>query len=236
MIATLKTSGVANAPGTASWASASFTPAAGALILVIVFARGAALQGNFAANLTVSDGTNTYTPRVTQGNAPDFAMQGRCWTAPEAAGASRTITMDSGSNDVSCAMWFIYELTDYNVATPTGGKASAALSTPPDGAINMTLDATPLSSSVVISAYGVDGDSSGTIAVTPGAGWSEDGEVGNVTIAAYAQSQQRTSSTSTSVDWVDVRAGTMATFSGVGVALEVLASTAAPAPIAWLTA
>lgn len=189
----------------------------------MLFIRDTGGSGDIAASLTCVDGTNTYTPRVTQGMAGGAKMQGRIWTAPEAAGASRTITFDCGAGNVGAAWWFVYEVTGYNTPGPTGAIASNAATFPIDGAASLTLSPTPVASSVILSGCGVDGDVSGTIAVTPGAGWTEDGEVGNTTVQGYAQAQQRTGSASTSVDWVDVRAGTMATFSGVGMAVEICA-------------
>lgn len=230
MTVTLKTSGVVSAPGTASWNTSAFTPAAGALIVAMLFVRDTGGSGDIAASLTCVDGTNTYTARVTQGMAGGAKMQGRIWTAPEAAGASRTITFDAGANSVGAALWFIYEVTGYNTSTPTGATASDAATFPIDGAATLTLSGAPATTSDVISGCGIDGDVSGTIAVTPGAAWTEDGEVGNTTVQSYAQAQRRTASSSTSVDWVDVRAGTMATFSGVGLALEIKAAATAGPP------
>lgn len=228
MTATLKASGPA-APATASWNTGALTFAAGSLIVVfdgVVDAGG----GDVASTLTVSDGTNTYTSQVSQGRAGGFKAQGRCWTAPEGPGGSRTITFDAGASNIQSAGYAVYEVTGYNTTTPVGGTASDAATFPFDGAASLTLSSAPASDSTLLAFFWLDGDVTGTIGVTPGSGWTEDAEFGNTTVAGYGQSQQRTGTTSTSVDWVDVRTGTMATFSGCGLALEIKAQPSSAIP------
>lgn len=225
MIATLRTSGQAT-PGTAAWSTAAFTPSLGALIVVLLFAVDGG-GGDISGTLTISDGVNSYVSRVSQGRAGGFKTQGKCWTAVEGVGASRTITFDCGAATVQSAFWFVYEVTGQNTS-PIGATASDAATFATDGAASLTLSSAPAATSLVLSGFGMDGDVTGTIAVTPGASWTEDGEVGNTTVAGYGQVQQRSGSISTSVDWVDVRAGTMATFSGCGIAIELTAAAAPP--------
>lgn len=222
VVATLKMSGVSANPGQASFATASGSFAAGSLVVALLGVVDGG-NANLGANLTVAGGSLTYTSRAVTGAAGAAnRAQGRIWSAPFAAGGSLTLTFDCGADFILAGGWFVYEVTGHDTTTPTSGGIGTP-STTNDGSFSVTLTAAPASADVTLAMVFLDGNTSGTIAVTPGASpWVEVGEVGNTTVAAYGQSQQRTTSTSTTVNWVDLRAGTMTTFSSAGLAVNVL--------------
>ena len=210
---TLKDSGVAN-PGINSFSTASFTTANNSLLVVMlgVVDDGA---GDVSSTLTIADnlGTHlTYTSAVADGNSGFWKAQSRVWVAPVVTGAALTLTFDCGSSALYSAGWFVFEVTGYDPASPVGGVVGSSNDTT-DGAISVTLSAAPAAGDVTLAMVWLDGDFSGTIAVTPGADFTEVGEIGSTTVTAYGQAQTRTGSTSTSVSWADIRAGSMPTYS-----------------------
>lgn len=229
MATTFRTSGTATTPGAASWASAAFTPSNNSLLCVFLFIVDNG-GGNIAANLTLAGGGLTYTRRIATGVAGGFKAQGACWTAPVGTGASTTLTFDCGVSSVFSAVWFALDVTAYNISSPLGATVSNAATFPIDGAANLILSAAPASTSVVLAAMGIDGNSTGTTGTSPGAGWTEDNEIGSTASQIMGQVQHRAGSTSTSVDWIDLQTGTMSTFSSCGMAMEIKvpATTSAP--------
>lgn len=221
----LKTSGATSAGyGTGSATTASFTPANNSLLVVFLGTvdNGA---GDIAASLTIADSAGlTWTSRaLTSGTTGNYRSRSRCWTAPVTTGQSMTITFDCGASSVYNYGWFVVEITGHDTSTPTGGTATS-ISTTADGALSMTLSDAPASGDYTLAAVWLDGDTTGTIGASPGTGFTEIGENGGTSSNAYGQCQYRTSSTSTTVAWADLRTGTMATYSHSAVALVIKAA------------
>ena len=230
---TLKTSGSSvEDHGTGAATTASFTPADNSLLVIgLTCVDNAA--GDISTALTIADslggGALTYTARVTQGHAGGGFAQGRVWTAPVTTGASMTLSFDCGANNIYWYKWFVFEVTGYDTGTPTGGTASAALGDGSNGSFNgshsITLSSAPASGDYTLAFLGADANSSSSQQVTPGADFTESGELNPSTgsFLGYAEAQQRTGSTSTTVNWVDTQGGTGA-FSGVLTALVIKVS------------
>lgn len=235
---TLLTSDTDSGMGAGSWTSADFTPANSSLLVVMLGVVDAG-SGNIAASLTCTDNLGsplTYTPRITNGQAGGYASQSKCWTAPVTTGALMHVIFDCGANSINSSNWFVFQVTGHDNSTPTGGIASAA-DTTADGAVSLTLSIAPASGDYVLGMVSLDGDTSGTIGVTPGATYSESGEVGSTGTATYAEAEQRTGSTSTTADWVDIQTGSMATYSSARMAIVIKVAAAGPAApvLAYLT-
>lgn len=210
---TLKTSGAEKVNSAASVTTDSFTPANNCLLLAMLTAVSGGGAGDISGDLTIADTeTLSWTPRISNGRAVNYAAQSKTWTAPVTTGASMTITFDCGAKTVYSYQWFIIEITGYKADDPVGGISSSSSATN-DGALSTTLSEAPTTSNYVFAMVGLDGSGSGTIGVTQGSGFTEVAEVGAGAAESYAELQVRTGSTSTTVDWQDIRSGSMVTYS-----------------------
>ena len=223
---TTYTLSVATAPhGTGGFTTGAFTPPNSSLLVVAVFAHANVLGADISADMTIADSeTLTWTSRVVIGSATADGGGLRIWTAPVTTGASMTITVDCGARDVWKYHVHRYAYEGYNTSSPTGATASAAVDSPADDE-TITLSASPASTSEVVAAMGevFGGD---THSVTVGTGWTEIYEDTVAGDFSLSQSQIRTGSTSTTVVWDDVDAGTAFANPGLFAALEIKVASA----------
>ena len=214
----------------------SFTPQANSIVCVVVHVLcvGASAPDVIAhANSSLTGGL-TWTKRVgVDGGAMSFnySMCTEFWTA-EVGGSpsaiapvwSNTIASASGTNDAARVAFHVFSRTGYDTGSPIGANASdATLGTSGTGA--MTLSGAPATSSYVYAARGIAQDGTTDITATAGSGWTEVYDVATVTGSdgyACLETQERTSSTSTSVAWTEINANSQAVFGeALGVAIEI---------------
>lgn len=220
---TRKASGAAFGASATGPTTASFTPANSSLLVAFLELIDDG-SGSFGTSLSITDTAGlTWTRRVNLPRAGGFKCQGSIWTAPVTTGASMTVTFGMSGVTANEWNWRVVEYTGHNAGAPVGGIGSLADDTT-DGPFSFTLDASPATDSLVEGFMGVDGDLSGTVGVTPGATFTADNVDGSASVATYSELEFRTGSTSTTVDWVDVKTGTMTIFSVAGMGIEIKAS------------
>jgi hypothetical protein len=188
--------------GTGAYTTGSFTPPSNSLLVVVAYLMTASGSGGAdrSGSLTVSDSQAlTWTPRANIGNTNSFALGKRAWTAPVTTGASMTVSVDCGANDIYKYHVHLYAYTGYDTGSPVGATVTSDQGGSSDGNFSITLSSAPASTSEVVAAVGID-PGVGVNAMNHGSGWTEIYE----TIIAQdsgSQSQVRTGSTSTSVAW-----------------------------------
>ncbi len=210
--------------GTGSFTTAAFTPPDNSIVVVIITAMEQVPSADPSASQTISDSVGlTWTSQLAIGNAAG-GVGLRMWTAPVTTGASMTITADCGASDIQQYTVHRYAYTGYNIGSPTGATASNG-DAGADGALTITLSASPATDSEVIGVLSQEMAGSGAgYAVTVGTGWTEIYEATVDTDFVHAQSQVRTGSTSTSVTWDDIAAGGINASHTVAAALEIKAA------------
>jgi hypothetical protein len=223
--------------GTGSFTTTSFTPTADSLLVVAVYPDCAASGQNILGSLTINDsvGLTWGSPLVSvQDNSTSGTTSAAMaiWTAEVGSSpTSMTVTFDDGAIDVFCYSYSIVDLTGYDTGTPVGATGSQfEFVQAAADAWSWSLSGAPATTSIVFAAVGVSLNSGSAMAVTEGAGWSEIHDVVSSVPNLNIQSQQRSSSTSTTVAWVDTDAGASeTTWTRIGAAVEVKESTG-PAP------
>lgn len=204
--------------------SGSFTPSANSLLVIAVTAIHDAGAGiNIGDDLTISGGGLTFTKRVVVNDTTYWGSGLVIFTAAVGASpSSMTLTLDCGANNIYVYAVHVVDYTGYDTGTPTGATASTA-----SGATNglgaITLSAAPaVDSEVFATLHGESVNSSNSAA--PGSGWTElyDSAI------AYSvfQSQVRSGSTSTSVEWSDVSVDSGNLYESHMAALEIRAAVA----------
>lgn len=185
-----------------SVASSAFTPSDNSLIVACI----GWIHNDSLATPTVSGGSLTWTERILSsgGNGSGYNWRVGIWTAPVTTGASMTVTIADATTSITDGKaWFsIFDYTGYNTTTPTGGKIAGDIGE--NGAGTLTLDAAPESGDVTVAIrVFVPAGGSNTTA-TPGSGWTEIHEVSGTAGYGNIETQQRISSTSTTVEWTDI--------------------------------
>ncbi len=214
--------------GTGSYTPAAFTPSDNSLLIVVVFVSINSGVTNPDTTITCAGGGLTWTRRANIGSDSSWACGMAVFTAPVVTGASMQITLDCGSMNVYVYAAQVFEETGYDTSTPTGATATDA-AFGPDGADSLTLSGAPASGSEVFGFLSNDPSDVGTIATTEGTGWTELYD--NYTSGAFGlESQVRGGSTSTSVPWQDVRAGTAPVGKMFACALEIKAAAGGGGP------
>ena len=237
----LLTSGqAANSHGTGSIATASFTPSNNSLLLVLcgITPNGATTS---APNLTVAGGSLSYSDAVTSSNTAGNA-ECRAWTALVSTGASMSITFDCGSDNIYMYKWVVYEFTGHNTSTPVGATGTATQGDGSNGSVNgaltLTLNASPATTSYVVTMLYANALASTSHSATPLTGFTAGHEVDSATADDYLITEYRTGSTSTAAGWNDTQtAGGIQTFSAASLSVEIKESsgtngTATPGAIA----
>lgn len=223
----------AAAHGAGPAVSGTFAVRAQALLVVLISATEDTDTGFDASALTISDSAGkTWTVRATTPNPIGWSHGIRAWTAPVAQKiAAMTITADAGAFVIHAYKIEVFEYTGHHPTAPVG---ATAVGTDPDGdgAGSLTLSAAPLETSDVLAAAFVSFLVENTGGTTPGSGWTE---ISDFTIPTSAgnqwgntQTQVRTNSTSTAVDWVDLHTGAGPVEDASLLAIEIVAD---PSPI-----
>ena len=201
----------------------AFTPAADSLLLVLVGAVDNNDSTLMDAGISISGGSLTWNQITYAENSPQYSAGTVAFYAVVGGSpVSTTVTLSwstgiAGNWSIAC-----WEITGQH-ATPIGGKAAAA--GPTDGALTLTLDATPASDSYVFGLLHSDID--GAITATEGSGFTEVGDTYSTAASTLGHSaiQERTGSTSTAAGWADVKAsGTATVYSSAAIAVEIKAA------------
>lgn len=196
--------------GTGAFTTASFTPSNNSLLAVCVSGISESNDGMTGADLTMTPSTGSATLRVTSPTGPNWAYGHKWFTIPITTGSSMTIQVDCGAFNIHQYGVEVYEFTGHDTSTPTGATATGT-DADGDGAASITLSASPASTSIVLAKAQIALGGAGAPGVTQGSGFTELYD--NLTASwSLDHAQYRGSSTSTTVDWVD-----LATVGGVAV-------------------
>jgi hypothetical protein len=193
--------------GAGAFTSSAFTPSNNSLLIVVASFVANGDTGTEGNILTISDSaTLTWTPIAVTTASPNWTYGIRAWSAPVTTGASMTLTLDAGTEDVYLYRAVALDYTGYDTGSPIGGTIVGS-DADGDGAASITLSSTPASASEVI-AFVMKVVSAGVGAVTPGSDFTElSGSDTGVSGWAAFQGQTRTGSTSTTVGWDDLDVG-----------------------------
>ncbi len=193
------TSGITH--GTGAYTTGAFTPDDNSLLLALVYASGENNDALAGSDITFSGGGLTWTSRAVTTTHPGYGYGVRAFTAPVATGASMTTQADAGTFDVHRWRVEIYGFTGHDTSSPVG---ATIVGSDADGDLTatMTLSGTPASTSIVIAAALV-ALNAGVGGITPEATWTEIFEAAEDGWQCF-QSQSRTGSTSTTVEWTDL--------------------------------
>lgn len=218
--------------GAGAFTTNAFTPPDNSLLVVMVQAIENGGVDPLLADLTISGGGLTFANQVQVSEDLDFSDAVRIYTAPVVAGASMTLTMDCGTRSIGEYAVSVEACTGHHPSSPVGatatGHATSGFSGPPDP-VALTLSGAPAPTSLVFAAMGMcKAPNPGT---TQGAGWTELQDLNNTDWGGL-QTQVRGSSTSTSVDWADIRAGGGSLFNYAAAAIEIKANTVTAAALA----
>lgn len=196
--------------GAGAYTTASFTPSDNSILVVVCAAIQTSDTGMEGTDLTITDSAGlTWTSRAATTGSPAWSYGCRIWTAPVTTGVSMTVSVDCGAFSMEFYRVEVFDYTSDTGSADVGGNA-AGTDADGDGAASITLSATPATSSHVLAVCMTGlGGASGTI--TSGSGFTEVNE-SVMTSWAVVETETRTGSTSTTVDWVDV----LATGTGFG--------------------
>lgn len=208
--------------GTGNYTSAAFTPPSSSLLVVAaVFVQNSGTTDPTSAFQISDSGGHTWTQAVTTVVSPtSFPTCVKIWYTQITTGASTTVTLTTaGRPSISYAV-SVVAYTGYDTTTPVGatatGTQNGGFTGPPDP-VTITLSGAPASTSEVIAAVGMNKSAA---SATEGSGWTELHDVTN-TAGCSLESEARTGSTSTSVQWADLRSGGGALFNFAAVAAEI---------------
>jgi hypothetical protein len=215
--------------GTGSYSPPAITPPDSSLVVAAVALIENGGGTNPAADITISDtGGHTWTSRFALNTSGGFATALALYTAPVSTGSATTVTLTCNGRNIGIWASSIVAYTGYDTATPIGATVSlisnGAGGGPPNP-VSMTLSGAPATTSEVFAAVAADRSTAG---VTPGSTWTEIDDVSNPTASTGGglETEVRTGSTSTTVDWVDIRPGGGALFNYLALAVEIRAATA----------
>lgn len=204
--------------GAGVFTSSAFTPPSSSLLVVAGVVMESSGTTDPSADLTVSGGGWTYTSRVVIGSTSSYSMGVKIWTAPVSTGASMTLAFDTAARVAEFYAVSVVAYTIYDTGAPAGATGTFVDTATPDGAQSLTLSSAPASDSEVFAALAMDKEN---IGATPGAAFTEihDMQVGG--FFGGLETEVRTGSTSTTVDWVDAHTGAGGIFKCLGVAVEI---------------
>ncbi len=212
--------------GTGDYVTSTFTPPSNSLLAVsVTVVENSGSTTDPGAVLTVAGGGLTFTPRAAQTvSTASYPTATKVWTAPVGTASLMDITVSTGGRNIAFYSISVVAYTGYDTGSPIGatatGSQNGGFSGPPTPA-SITLSAAPATTSEVFAAVGMDKSNAG---VTPGTGWTETQDLHN-TGGSWGglQTQVRTGSTSTQVDWDDLRSGSGALFNYAAAAIEIKA-------------
>lgn len=217
--------------GTGTYTSGSFTPPSSSLLVVSVGFAENANGTNPATDFAITDsGSHTWTQLFRLNTTGGFATALCVFYTTITTGASMTVSFTCNSRNIAWWAPSIIAWTGYNTGSPFGATASqivnnfgSASPTP----WSITLSGTPASSSDVIGAVAADRDSAGA---QEGVTFTEIHDASNPTasIGGGIETEGRTGSTSTTVDWQGIRPAGGNLFNFIVVGFEVQAGGAAP--------
>jgi hypothetical protein len=227
-------SGASGSFGTGNYTPSAFTPPSSSLLVVaVVFIENASVTTDPRSAMTISGGGWTYTGRIDAVASPtDTPTATKIWTAPVGTGASMSLTVGSGGRSAGLYAVSAVAYTGYDVATPVGATASGSATsgfTSPPTAASITLNGAPAAASETFAVVGIDKSAAGATPGTNGT-WTELHDVTNTDWGGL-ESEARTGSTSTTVDWADLRSGGGALFNWAAAALEIRQASAAVASL-----
>jgi hypothetical protein len=225
--------------GAGTWGTSDWTPS----VSIVVPANSLVVVGGFLVEnnasttdptsaFSVSDsGAHTWTPIsgatavVSPTSVPALV---KTWTAQFVSGATVSLTFTTAGRNIGVYGCSVVSFTGYDTATPTGavgGNSNASPGGPPNPA-SLTLGASPATTSEVLGFAGADRSTAGA---TPGSTFTEIHDVTNTDWGGI-ESEFRDSSTSTTVDWVDLRAGGGALFNWAVAGVEIIAASTSAVP------
>lgn len=197
-------------------ASTSFTPPNNSLLVVVVGVCRNSGSVDPSSHITLGNSAGlTFTPRVTIGSAVPWSRGVRIYTAPVTTGVSMTVTPGLSEGTIHTMDIHVFAYTNYDTASPVGATASAN-NLDSGGPRSIVLSAAPASSSEVLAVMHAN-CTAASDPIDAGSGWTEQYDNGGANI--QQQTQTRTGSTSTTVEWADIGA----TFGAVniGAAIEI---------------
>jgi hypothetical protein len=214
--------------GTGNFVSTALTPASNSLLVVgVAYVENSGTTTDPTSALTISGGSLTWTQQQTAVAAPTaFPTLVKIWTAPVVTGASMSVTLSAGGVR-SAGLYGVSAVcyTGYNTGTPVGGTATGSqnggFTGPPDPK-SITLSAAPAAGDEVFGFVFADKNTAGT---SPGSAFTEIDDLNNTNWGSL-ESEIRTASTSTTVDWVDLRPGGGSIFNFAAVAIVIKAAAA----------
>jgi len=198
-----------------SYSWTAFTPSANTLLVVIFGANDNGFETDLMQNeiSSVTGGGLTWTKLLYADTGTAYKARSVIYYA-EVGGspASTTVTITFvGTSQIGSISASIWECSGYDTFSPLGGKAALA-NQASNGAVTMTLDATPASTSIVLRHIHRNCDpGGGTFDTDLGTGFTEDGVSNQDSVYVWSQSSQRGSSTSTAVGFDDVQTGSATT-------------------------
>lgn len=212
--------------GTLSHTTASFTPPSNCVLVATVGCVNGGGGADVRTGLALSGGGHSWTRQVGPlgGTVAGYTSAGEIWTAPVTTGASMTCTLVHAGNvgdDKSVALIHVLSYTS-DTGTPEIGTPNTASGAHDqgDGAVQITLGSAPATASEVVAARWYSSNGSDTTA-TPEAAWTEiyDAQAGS----GYGslQTQIRTGSVSTAVDWDSVMDDATTAWNSCAMAVEV---------------
>jgi hypothetical protein len=186
--------------GTGPFTTSSFTPAAGALLVVFVIC-GATADG-VEGDYVVTGGGLTWTKLegidLSFSGADGLVLQ--IWRAPGASGSSMQITLTHTGHDIYACGVFPFSYTGHDTSTPTNGDTSNSNTSTTN---SLTLGATPATDDeqlAMIALVGSDGLAT-DVSFSAGSSFTEISEYTSTDSFVRWQAQRRTGSTSTAVSW-----------------------------------
>lgn len=216
--------------GTGNYTSTSFTPASNSLLVVGgCFVENNGTTTDSTSVFQISDsGSHTWTQQTTDiANPTAFCSLFKIWTTPITTGSSMTVSLTTSGRTAGLYGVSVVCYTGYNTSTPVGGVGhgiqTSGFTTP--NPFSVTLGSAPASGDEVFGFVFAD---KSTTNITPGSAFTELHDLFNSNWGSM-ESEIRTGSTSTTVDWVDLRPGGGALFSVAGGAIVVRAAAAAGA-------
>lgn len=218
--------------GTGNFTTTAFTPPSNSLLVVgVSIIENSGTTTDPLSSITVSGGGWTYTGGPGVSVSPtSFPTATKVFTAPVGTGASMALTIGTGGRAIGEYSVTVVAYTGYNTGAPTGATATGTQGsgfTGPPTPFSITLSAAPASTSEVFAVAGMDKTVAGASPGTTGT-WTEVDDVENTDWGGL-ESQARTGSTSTTVDWADLRSGGGALFNVAAVAIEIVVASASTA-------
>lgn len=187
--------------------SNSITTVNNSVVLVgVVASLTTATAANFEANLVVSGGGLTWTrlanSRATYEATFTFGVQ--WWYALVTTGATFNLAIDAGALESYAYKVAVYSYTGHDTSAPIGATAEFS-EVPVSGGLSGSLSGAPATTSDVLAVLGCLSES---LNVNVGSGWTELLDPAYVADSFMEwQVQRRGGSTSTTVEWASLSAG-----------------------------